>query len=168
MSEARPKTFKDKARMWFKALDSPLAFVSLVFAAAFGYFTIVEWRVRAIVKDPEFLAEVARRSRPAMVIDSEGRVLSDMGALSLLEGVPGVEAVGPSKSYVKITIKPRTMLPAEPIVQALDEANVSVTAARGHGVSWEVVLVPRFVAFAFEGATTNLAAPRFRIEIVPP
>ena len=49
-----------------------------------------------MVRDPDFMTQLARRARPSMVFDSEGSVLADTGALSLLESVP--EVVPPPKA----------------------------------------------------------------------
>jgi hypothetical protein len=44
-----------------------------------------------MVRDPEFVAQVARGARPAIVFDADRRLLSDSGAYKFLEGVPEVE-----------------------------------------------------------------------------
>lgn len=160
--------FKDTAQRWQKALDRPLTFMALAFGIAASYFAVIEWRVRSIVKDPDFVAEVARRTRPAMVFDSEGRVLADTGVLTFLEGVPKVETGVPGRFDTRITVRPKTVLPAEPIIQSLDEGNVSVTAKKIQGTAWEILVTPRSIFLATQDAPTNLAPPRFRLEIVAP
>jgi hypothetical protein len=63
---------------------------------------------------------ISRRARPSMVLDSEGSVLADTGALSLLESVP--EAVPPPEGEtgydMKIIVHPKGMLLGEPIIEA--------------------------------------------------
>ncbi len=103
-----------------------------------------------------------------MVFDSEGRVLADMGALAFLESIPVVENAGTNSFETRITIRPRTVLPAEPILQALDDGNVSVVARRSRGTSWEILVTPREMLLATEYTPTNLAPARYRVEIVPP
>ncbi|HEY5741614.1 MAG TPA: hypothetical protein VIS99_03655 [Terrimicrobiaceae bacterium] len=139
--------------------------VGLAITVGSLYFALIDWRVRSIVKDPDFVAEVARRARPALVFDSEGRVLADTGALAFLKDTPRVESAG---NQTKVTIDPRNALPAEPILQALDQGNVSVTVKRGSGISWEIVIAARSILLTTEDVPSNLAPPRFRIEIVPP
>ena len=75
---------------WFKSLDSPIGFVVTLIGLAAVYFSAIEWRVNLMVRDPDFMAQLARRARPSMVFDSEGSVLADTGARSLLESDPKV------------------------------------------------------------------------------
>lgn len=165
----RANGFKATASRWEKRLDRPLTFITLMVGIAAAYFTVIEWRVRSIVKDPEFVAEVARRTRPAMVFDAEGRILSDTGVLPLLERMPKVENGKPDEHDTRITIEPKGVLPSEPIIQALDESGISVSARKIRGTAWEVVITPRAVLLASENhSPTNLVPPRFRLEIVAP
>ncbi len=164
MNETK-KTFKDTYHSWLNALNGPLAFVVVVFTIAGVYFFNIDSRVRSIVKDPEFVAAVAQRVRPAMVFDSKGIVLADMGALAFLEEVPRIEDISHG---VKITIHPKAILPAEPIIQALDEGNVSVKAQRSSGLSWEIVVSARHAFWANEYSPPDPTPERYRLEIVVP
>ena len=86
------ENFKGAALRWFKALDSPVGFLFItVLTGAAIYFTAIDWRVNRLVNDPDFVAKVARRARPAIVFDADRRLLADSGAYRFLEGVPEVE-----------------------------------------------------------------------------
>src|SRR5262245_38780490 len=81
----KPETYMEAARQWSKALlDSPIGFLLTVVASvvilAGVHFAVVDLRVDRLVKDPEFVAKVARRARPAIVFDADRRLLSDSGA----------------------------------------------------------------------------------------
>jgi hypothetical protein len=154
--------FTDILRRWERALDRPVTFLVTVIGLAGAYYAVVEWRVRSIVKDPDFVSDLARRARPAMVFDST-HVIADMGAFAFLESLPEVMDGGG-----KIIIRPKKFLPSPPIVESLDFSFVSVTAAPGKGISWEVSISARTQFFGAEGPPTNLPPPRFRLEIVPP
>ena len=170
MNEKQPEGFKGAAGRWFHALDSPLAFVVVVFTLAGIYFGAVEWRVRSIVNDPGFISEVAHRVRPAMVFDSEGRVLADTGALAFLENVPEVESApkGETRYHTKITVRPKGFLPSEPIIESLDLGDVSITAKRTRGTAWEILVADRVQLLAVDDQPRQLSPVRYRLEINPP
>lgn len=170
MSEENKSQIRQIATRWRKALDSPVTFILGLLTLASLYFGAVEWRVRTIVKDPEFIATVARHARPALVFDADSRVLADMGALQYLESVPLVElAPEAEKGYhTKITVQPRDFLPAEPVIEALDTGPVSVETRRSKGLSWEITLSRRYALMTAGGRPQTVSSPRYRLEIVPP
>ena len=118
--------------------DRTIGFVVTLIGLTTIYFSAIEWRVNLMVRDPDFMTQLARR---ALVFDSEGSVLADTGALSLLESVP--EVVPPPEGEtgydMKIIVHQKGMLLGEPIIEALDDRNVSVTVRRIRGTSWEVL-----------------------------
>ena len=65
--------FKQTAHRWYERLNGPLGFALTVIGIATLYFGVIDWRVRSIVNDPDFVATVARRIRPAMVFDSRAK-----------------------------------------------------------------------------------------------
>lgn len=168
-------TWKGTAERWWRALDSPVGFLLTLFGAAAAYFALVEWRVNSIVKDPDFRQEVARRARPGMVFDEDGRVIADMGVLALLKDVPEVKMTTTSNEFggksvtTTIIIQPKEYLAVEPILESLDHGSVSVSAKRIRGTAWEIFLSGRYYfAVDLEHSPTNLAPARYRLEIVPP
>jgi len=164
--------FKASAKSFWKAHKATggyIAFVTLLIGVAGGYFRLVEWKVRSIVRDPNFVAEVARRIRPAMVFDSEQHIFSDTGVRALLEEMPNVEIGGAPTYQTRIAVRPKHVLTSEPILEALDEGEVSVTTRRGRDTTWEIHVSPRAILMATENfSPTNLAPPRYRLEIVAP
>jgi hypothetical protein len=122
-----------------------------------------------MVRDPDFMAQLARRARPSMVFDSEGSVLADTGARSLLESDPEVVPTPKREAGydVKITIHPKEMIVGEPILESLDLGNVSVTARRIRGTAWEILVTERADVITTEYQPVNLSPARYRLEIVP-
>jgi len=149
-----------------KLLASPYAFITIVWGLAAGYFWLVEWRVRSIIKHPDFVAEVARQTSPSIVFDTEGRILADKGALRYLEKVPEVR--GGTNGIIIITVHPKVFIAAEPILQALDESEVAVTAKRTTGTKWEITVRPRMFLLSADAQPGGLAPARYRLELTPP
>jgi hypothetical protein len=127
-----------------------------------------------VVTDREFIAQVARRARPAIVFDADRRLLADAGAYRLLEGVPEVElnvkdetAKNEPRTFTRIIVRPEVPLPSALIVEALDSGEVSVKAWQIAGTAWEIRVEGRanFVTTEFQPA--NLAPYRYRLEIIP-
>jgi hypothetical protein len=83
--------------------------------------------------------------RPSMVFNSEGNVLADTGAPNLIESVREVVSPpeGETRYDIKIIVHQKGMLLGEPIIEALDDGNVSVTVRRIRGTSWEVLVARR-------------------------
>jgi hypothetical protein len=150
-----------------------LKFLALIIGIAGVYFSLIEWRVRSIIKDPDFVAAVAKQSRPSMVFDGEGRVILDSGALALLREPPEVVRLilrseeGGDPKLARITIKPNNALKSEPLIQSLDYGNVAVIAERGPGLSWIIHINARTIYVAMQNEKANLAPPRFRLELQP-
>ena len=179
----KPETFTEAARQWSKAvLDSPIGFlltvVVSVVTVAVVYFAAVDWRVERLVKDPEFVAKMAKRARPAIVFDADRRLLSDAGAYRFLEGVPEVElnvkdktvksAYGPY-TFTRIIVRPKVPLASAPIVEALDSGEVSVKASQIANLAWEIRIEGRAINMTADGGPeVSLAPYRFRLEIIPP
>lgn len=157
--------YRRAARAFLHALNAPLGFTITIFGLAAVYFAIVDWRVQVIVRDPEFIAKVARSVRPALIFNADGAI-DDMGALDLLESVPEIKvAPAGEKNYdVKIVIRPKKFS-FEPIIQSLDISNVSVTAKRAGGLSWEVTFSSRGDFIGVERPEIELMKPRYRLEL---
>lgn len=136
---------------------------------------VLDWRIRSVVEAPAYRASVARMVRPAMVFDSEGRVLSDSGVRRLLECGPEIEF---SDSFeddflAKIRIRPKGFLAVEPILEALDSGFVAITPTRIVDTGYEFKILSRTRLLELDGETeeTRIADEmpmRFRLELVPP
>jgi hypothetical protein len=87
----KSENFKEAVWRRINAVNIPLAVFVAVFSLAVLYFGAIESRVKELVRDPEFVAKVAQRVRPAIVFDADRRLLADAGAYKFLEGVPEVE-----------------------------------------------------------------------------
>lgn len=174
----KPETFMEAARRWSKALNGPTGFLVGVATLAGAYFLAVDWRVNRLVQDPEFVAKMAKRARPAIVFDADRRLLSDAGAYRFLEGVPEVELNVKDKTvksgygpytFTRIFVRPKVPLASAPIVEALDSGEVSVKASQIAGLAWEIRIEGRAVNITADGGpVVSLAPYRFRLEIIPP
>ena len=168
----------EAARRWSKALNGPTGFLVGVATLAGAYFLAVDWRVNRLVQDPEFVAKMAKRARPAIVFDADRRLLSDAGAYRFLEGVPEVELNVKDKTvksgygpytFTRIFVRPKVPLASAPIVEALDSGEVSVKASQIAGLAWEIRIEGRVVNITADGGpVVSLAPYRFRLEIIPP
>jgi hypothetical protein len=70
---------------------------------------------------------------------------------------------------MKIIVHTKGMLLGEPIIEALDDGNVSFTVRRIRGTSWEVLDASRAQLLAASGIkpARHLSPARYRLEIVP-
>ena len=168
-SEKR-KSFFDTLQCWYHALNGPAAFVATMIALLGAYFAAVDLRVKSIVGDPQFKAEIARLVRPAVVFDSEGRIHPDTGALALLESVPDVRPApeGEESYHTVVTIRTKAWMAAEPILESLDTEGVSVKARPIKGNGWEIRLSARRSVIVPREQPTDVAPPRYRLELIPP
>jgi hypothetical protein len=146
-------------------IQSHWGFILVVYGFAGAYWVAIDWRVNQIVKDDEFIEKIARRGRPAMVFNQGSRIISDSGALALLEVMPifGVT----SNNDLQITVKPKKWMASEPIIESLDMGAVSVTTERGIANTWNVFIAQRYLPVTGEGTPTNPAPLRFRLELTP-
>jgi len=132
------------------------------------YLGFIESRVRAIVNDPKFIEQVARSVRPALVFDARGSILADMGAMELLESIPEIIVAAPGeKNYKsKIIIRPKKFI-SEPILEPLDETEMSVETRHSSGLAWEITLSPRFITTGLPEKQGHLndAPLRYRLEL---
>jgi hypothetical protein len=167
-NEKRENGFSTVGKRWSSFFESHWTFLLVAYGVATGYFVVIDWRVRSIVKDADFIADVARRTRPALVFDSIGRILSDAGALQLLEAAPSVDSA--TWGETKITIRPKSWLASPPIVESLDLGSVSVRTEPEAGNVWVAFITARYSPIvADEGPEPKkLAPPRFRLEIIAP
>jgi hypothetical protein len=167
--EEKPKEIKGAGTRFWEFLNTPLGVVVALITVAAACFQFVDWRVNSTVSNPDFMAQLAKRARPSMVFNSEGVILSDTGARSLLEGTPEVDTTSnrPAGYDVRITIRPKEMIVGEPILESLDLSNVSVTARRISGTAWEILVAYRFDVITNEYQPANLSPPRYRLELVP-
>jgi hypothetical protein len=179
----RPMNFKGTLMALCESLNGPIGVAGFVFVIAVAYFGAIEWRVNLMVRDPEFVAKVARRARPAIVFDAERRLLSDSGAYRFLEDVPEVKLNVIDKTvnsgletpyaFTKIIVRPKVPLASAPIVEALDSGDVSVKAEQipgtPSGIDWEIRIEARAINITANGGPVLSLAPyRYRLEIIPP
>ncbi|HVS64393.1 MAG TPA: hypothetical protein VMT85_12925 [Thermoanaerobaculia bacterium] len=78
----------------FGIAGSIIGLGAVAYGLATYYYTRIDERVSAKLRDPLFLEAVATRARPALVFDSTGAITHDMGAASLIEEVELLEVKG--------------------------------------------------------------------------
>ena len=175
----KSENFKEAVLRWIHAVNIPMALFVGVVTLAILYFGAIESRVKELVRDPEFVERVAQRARPAIVFDSDGRLLADAGAYKFLEGIPEVKlnvldetvksGLKIPYTFTRIIVRPKLPLASAPIVEALDSGDVSVKAQQIAGIAWEIRVEGRFTTITADGGPkVSLAPYRYRLEIIPP
>lgn len=122
-----------QARVWqiVIALFAIVGFVGVLL----GINTYLDRKIESRVSDPEFIRTIAAQVRPAVIFDSNGSILADLGAmqyfdeilvnLPLVHGKPGA-----------IVLKPKILLTFPPEITGMGGAQIYPAARRGAGLTW--------------------------------
>jgi hypothetical protein len=138
--------------------------VLVVAAALWGGYEIVDHLVESKISDEAYMSQLAKRLRPNLVFDASGSVLSDRGALELVEP-PKVESIEEGDAEaLRVTIRPREFLALPPVLESLDQPAV-ITSERGEGISWIFTIRWKLFITVRESAGQEDPA-RFRLEII--
>jgi hypothetical protein len=129
LKDKLPPHFRETLNRWRNVFARPEGFLTLLFGMAVAYFGWIDSRVHSMINYRDFIAQVARRARPSMVFDAEGKILADTGVQSLLKNDPEVQSArqGETNYHTKIILHPKAVLASEPILESLDLGNVSIT-----------------------------------------
>src|SRR6185503_14624595 len=128
---------ESKGRVWTAAKTTATAVTILggLAAALFGVVTFVDNRVDKRLADPLVLRKIAAEVRPALIFDSQNRILADQGGLEYIAEVkftPGTDDRHPAT----LVVTPRAFLPVAPLLESLDVEGYQITAERGPGIAW--------------------------------
>ena len=126
----------------------------------------IDWRVRSVVAENEFIERVAREVRPYVIFDQRGSILSDGGAMAHLvrieehpiEVVLAEEDSGGFHDLV-IHVRPELNLATAPILEVLSTHDGVVRPERGIGYEW-------IYYFHIGGYTGGDGDAVFRLEIL--
>lgn len=146
---------------YFTRVRGPLDFLLLLVALFGGGYTAISYidsRIQQRIMEPDVLKAIASEVRPAVIIDSESRVLADQGGLRYIDHFEFIKSNGRNPDQIILT--PRGFLAEAPMVESLDVEGYNIEAKRGKGLEWRYNLV--------NGAyvESGVKVPRFRIEIV--
>ena len=134
-------------------------------AAVFALDSYIDYKVDRKLQDEALLQKVASYVRPALIFDTEGRVLFDMGAWQYLQGIDVQRSKNPLVPE-KVVITPKNYLRNPPLLTTVEMWQFNIKSSRGKGITWEYTFERGvFLPFITEGREQQ--PPRFRLEIVP-
>lgn len=115
------------------------------------------------INDPEYIKKVADQVRPYLIFDGNGIIVTDGGALQYLDSIVVLEKeIFSGDSYYprKMSIKPKTFLANDPIIQCIVNELFDIKISRTAPIGW---IVQMSFSMGPIGDPQNL---RFRLEIV--
>src|SRR5689334_1345599 len=84
---------------------------------------------------PEFMRAVASQVRPAVIFDSNGSILADLGGMQYLEAIQ-VSFPDREKGTGTIMLKPKLLLTVPPEITGMGGAQIFPIPKRGPGYEW--------------------------------
>lgn len=141
-----------------KALGVWATLLGGVVGGLFAVHSYIDWRIATRINAPQTLQEIASLVRPAVIFDSEGRILADQGGYRYLEEIryeTGSEGQGDV-----VVVVPHNFLAVAPLLESIDEEGFNLVAERGPGIEWHFRLRDESI---YESGVQN---PRFRLEIL--
>ena len=71
----------DKRKVTASEIMKALAGIVLTFAALYGVYSYVDWRIEKKINSPEFIRKISSNIRPSVVFDSRESIEIDLGAM---------------------------------------------------------------------------------------
>ena len=146
------------ARTW--AVVSGIIALLGVVGAIIGFNAYVDHKIDVKMSDPTFIRAIASEVRPAVIFDSNGSILADLGGMQCLDSItvsfPDIE-----KKPGEIIVKPRVLLTFPPEIIGMGGAQVFPVAHRGSGYVWSYNVDGIYLM------KENVPRPyRFRLEVI--
>jgi hypothetical protein len=129
----------------YKDHEGPIKLASAVVAVALGMFSVsayVHKTIREIVSDESFLRTFSARVRPTCIFDTHGAVESDLGASEYIDEKEISVSPIPRIYGYEIRLKGKQHMAYSPLVMGLDSDLFSLSAVRGKGHDWVLVVCP--------------------------
>ena len=105
----------------------------------YGAVKFIDSRIDAKINDPSTVRRIALVARPEMILDEEGRVLIDRGAMDYIADFK--VAKNPKEPIIDtITITPRRYMANPPLVTAVNTAFLQTKEQRGQKLDWIIKL----------------------------
>jgi hypothetical protein len=158
-----------KRSLWSQVLPilTAVGLVAGLIAGIYAAVSFIDFRIREQIRQPPFLQELARATRPTAVFDVQGSVIFDMGAMAYIDAIE-IDTIRADDEFLwnfQIVIEPNVLLENQPILEPLDLPYL-VKGERGPMYEWHFTLIIGGV-MGWPGDPEFLARQRFRIEIIP-
>jgi hypothetical protein len=153
------KSWIDTISSSTKVVVSALVGFGAVAGVLLFAYNLIDQRIDAKLADPALVRRIAAEVRPALIFDSDNRILVDQGALQYVESLH-FEFLEGGDTTAKLVVTPKSFLAVAPLLESLDVEGYDIKVDRGPGVSWVYTLTA--VRF-FESA---VKIERFRLEIL--
>ncbi len=151
-------------RGFVKKIAAAVGTLTVLITGFYGVVGFIDSRIEQKIADDSYMKRLANQLIPSLIFDSTGAVLSDSGALALIE-IPFIKKAGGEQDYYyEITITPKVFLSVAPILQPLGGPYV-VTEERGEGLKW-IYTLERKKYLEFEDSARSSKPERFRLEII--
>ncbi len=143
-----------------KAIIGTFLTLGTVVAVIMGFDAYLDHKIDAKMSDPVFIREVASHVRPALIFDSNGSILADLGAMQYLDKItvnfPDIES-----KPGEIVLKPKVLPTYPPDISGIGGIQISPVARRGPGFTWyykvdEILMMKEKMPRPF----------RFRLEVI--
>lgn len=138
---------------------SALAFLMLWSQIEEYLYGLVDKRIN----EPEYIQRISEQIRPFVILNWDGVVLADGGALKYIDSLSILDKSPWGNCFLprKILIKPKEFMQNEPIVQCLSPEALSIRIKRIPTISWLVIIDEPIV-----GPMVDSCDMRFRIELI--
>jgi hypothetical protein len=147
----------DGVKRFFTRSMPLLAALLAVVTAIYGATAFIDWRIASALNEPSIVRRIALAARPEMIIDNNGTVEVDRGAMDYISNIK-VTKKSNSPVADTIVITPRRYMAHAPLVTSVDGASLNATPERGQKLDWVIKL--EWNSFSEPGRN------RLRIEII--
>ena len=96
----------------------------------------LDHKIDARMSDPAFIRQVASQVRPALIFDSNGSILYDMGAGQYFDEISVNLQEETEKKAGVIILKPKMLLTFPPEITGMGGVQIFPAAQRGPGLTW--------------------------------
>lgn len=128
-------------------------------AVLYAGVKFIDARVENKINNREYINKIASAVRPAIIFDSNGSIVNDLGGMEYIDRIEVVPREGHSPIPKRIVLIPKIYLATPPILTSIDSAQYLVNAKRGMNINWEY-------DFQIQGSNTGTDYLRFRLEII--
>ena len=134
--------------------------IATLLGALYGINRYIDGRINKKLMTPNVLEAVARQLRPAVIFDSDSKIVSDQGALEYVAEIQVTKEDDFPAIPTEVLVKCKSYLAAAPLLQSLDVADLEIVPRRGKHFDWHFQL--RGTGYLGSG----LQVGRYRLEIL--
>lgn len=132
-----------------------------IFGTLYGIDSYVGHKIDSRINDADFIARVASEVQPALIFDSQGSVLTDLGASEYIDNivVTKKDSKESPAGFYEIVVKPKHHLRNAPILSVLGGFTIGYDSRRGGMHNWIYDVELCYVVGKWEDI-------RFRLDVV--